>query len=195
MRSAAIRFLRLALPLAAAALVVAVFVAPRDGMDFGFSDLDFDFEDGLRLESPRFSGADDAGRPFVVTAEWALPDKPDPERIELGPVRGEMRLEEDRALTLSAEGGAILPKARRLSLAGAVTLRTADGWRLTAPAATADLEAETVVAEGPVSGDGPAGSLEAGAMEAARRDGRDYIFFREGVRVRIDPEAARGLGE
>ncbi len=189
MSSGVVRFLKLALPLAALALIVAVFVAPRDDLSLDFADFDFDFRDGLRLEQPRFSGADAAGRPFRVTAEWALPDAPDPERIELGPVDGEMLADDDRRIRLRADGGVIEPKARRLTLAGEVTVETEDGWTLSAPSARADLRDETVVAEGPVTGSGPSGALEAGAMRAAREDGRDYIRFDGGVRLRIDPGA------
>lgn len=190
MRSGAVRFLKIALPLAALALVVAVFTAPRGDFELDFSDVDFDFRDGLRLVAPRFTGTDSAGRPFRVTAEWALPDKPDPERVELGPVDGEIVLDAGRTVSLAAGGGEILPKARRLRLSGGVTVETDDGWRLSAPTARADLDAETLVAEGPVRGAGPSGEIDAGAMRAARRDGEDYIWFERGVRLRIDPAAA-----
>lgn len=192
MRSSVVSILKIALPLSALALVVAVFVVPQgDDFDLDFVSMDFDFEDGLRIDRPRFSGQDQAGRPFTIVSDWAMPDKPDPDRIELGPVEGEMALQEGRRLTLSAGAGVIMPKLERVRLSEGVALETADGWRIAAPVAVADLEAETVTAEGPVEGAGPAGAIQAGAMRAARVDGEDYIWFESGVRLRIDPEAAR----
>lgn len=193
MRSNVVGILKIALPLSALALVVAVFVAPQgDDFDLDFASMDFDFADGLRIDRPRFSGEDAAGRPFTIVSDWAIPDKPDPELIELGPVRGELALEEGRRLTLSAGAGVILPKLERVRLSQGVALETGEGWRVAAPVAVADLEAGTVTAEGPVEGSGPSGAIEAGALRAARVDGEDYIWFERGVRLRIDPEAARG---
>jgi lipopolysaccharide export system protein LptC len=189
MWSNAVRILKIGLPLAALGLVLLIFVAPRDRFSIDLGSLDYSFEDGLRLENPRFSGADAAGRPFALTAEWALPDGPDPETVALGPLNGETRLEDGRVVTLSAGGGEIRPKARALSLSDGVVVETSDGWRVTAPAASADLEAETMAAEGPVEGTGPSGALEAGAMRAARRADGDYIWFEQGVRLRITPAA------
>jgi lipopolysaccharide export system protein LptC len=192
MRSNVVRLLKIGLPLAALGLVLAIFLAPPDRFSIDLGDLDFSFEDGLRLERPRFAGADAAGRPFTLAADWALPDGPNPESVELGPLEGETVLDDGRRATLSAGGGEIRPKARTLRLTGGVLVETTDGWRVTAPAARADLEAETMAAEGPVEAEGPSGALSAGAMRAARRAEGDYIWFEQGVRLRIDPAAAKG---
>ncbi len=192
MWSNAVRILKVGLPLAALGLVLVIFLAPRERFSLDLDAIGYDFEDGLRLEQPRFSGADAAGRPFTLTAEWALPDGPDPESVALGPLEGEALLEDGARVTMSAGAGEIRPKERTLSLRDGVVVETSDGWRVTAPTARADLEAETLRAEGPVSGDGPQGRLEAGAMRAARRADGDYIWFEQGVRLRIDPAAAKG---
>ncbi|WP_139284020.1 LPS export ABC transporter periplasmic protein LptC [Rubrimonas cliftonensis] len=206
-RSGVVRVLKIALPLGALALVAALFFATgRDrGEGLGMSGVTFSATDGLRLTSPRFTGRTDAGAPFEVRAEWALPDGPDPSVIELGPVVGGISLDGHgeghgdgegaaggRRLTLSADGGELRPKEERLSLSGGVTARTSDGYILTVTRAEADLAAGTMRAEGPVRGSGPAGTIEAQALEASRRDGAGHVRFSGGVRVRIDPQAARG---
>ncbi len=198
-RSDVVRVLRIALPLGALALVAALFFATgrERGEGLGMSGVSFSATDGLRLTSPRFTGRTDAGAPFEVRAEWALPDGPDPSVIELGPVVGGVSLDAEdaaggRRLTLSADGGELRPKEERLSLSGGVTARTSDGYILTVTRAEADLAAGTMRAEGPVLGSGPAGTIEAQALEASRRDGAGHVRFSGGVRVRIDPQAARG---
>lgn len=192
-RSGVVRFLKIALPLAAAGLVGALFLTARGdlGRGISLSSIDFDVTDGLRLAQPRFSGVTRDGQPFVVTADWALPDGPDPEQVRLGPVRGEIEAEAGRRVTLTAEGGEILPKRKRLILEGAVEALTSDGYRALAPFAEVDLGAETLVAEGPVAVSGPAGDIAAGAMRAARRDGAFVVWFEGGVRVRADPTRTR----
>jgi hypothetical protein len=190
------RFLRIALPLAAAGIIVVIFTFPRPefGRRIGFDDVDFDLGEGLRLTNPRFTGSTADGRPFVVTADWALPDGPDPERIGLGPVTGEIRLDDARAVRLAAAGGEIRPKAETLRLEGGVAVDTSDGWRLTVSSATLDMAANVLTGEGPVAGSGPSGGIEAGSLRAARTAEGDYIWFEGGVRVRFDPARAREAG-
>ncbi len=185
------RLLKIGLPAAAAALVAAVFLvsgrARLDGFDPGAFEIDP--AAGLRLANPRFTGETASGRPFVLTADWALPDAPDPARVDLGPIRGQVSLSPGRMVSLEAEGGTLHPKDERLSLGDGVTVTTSDGYRAFAPAVTVDFAAEEARSPGPVEAEGPLGRLEAGTMRAARRDGADYIWFEGGVRVRGNPAA------
>jgi lipopolysaccharide export system protein LptC len=190
-RQRAARFLKVALPLAGAGIVVTIFAFPRGEFSggVGFDGLSGSFGEGLRLANPRFSGAAADGRPFTLRADWALPDGPDPERVGLGPVSGEFRLDDARSVGVVAGGGEFRPKAETLTLEGGVTVTTSDGWRLTATRADVDVAGGALTAAGPVAGAGPGGSIEAGAMRAARRAEGDYIWFEGGVTVRIDPGA------
>lgn len=188
-RSGLVRFLKVALPLSAVGLVSALFLSARtdQGRGISLSSIDFDISDGLRLAEPRFTGVTSDGRPFVVTADWALPDGPDPERVGLGPVRGEIEADAERRVTLTAAGGEILPKRKRLVLEGGVEAQSSDGYRISAARAEVDMGAETLVAEGPVAVSGPSGDIAAETMRAVRRDDAYVIWFEGGVRVRVDP--------
>lgn len=192
-RAAVVRLLKWALPLAAMALIASIFVAPTPRLTAGF-DFDgvaFEAGEGLRLTRPRFTGRTDDGRPFVVRADWALPDAPDPDRVELGPLTGAVEIEAGRSLTLTAPGGAILPRSDRLRLRGGVTARLDGGYSLRAEDADVDVAAETLAATGPIRGAAPGAALSAATMRAARRSDGDYIWFEGGVRVTLDPAAAR----
>ncbi|MGF1660519.1 MAG: hypothetical protein ACFCUS_13920 [Rubrimonas sp.] len=193
-RQRVVGLLKIALPLGALALVAAIFLFPRAdlGESIGFADLDFDLRDGLQVNAPRFSGRDRDGRPFAVSADWARPDRPDPERVTLGPVRGEMALEAQGLLTLEAGGGEMRPKTDRLLLSDGVALATSEGWRLRAASADLDLREAALSAEGPVRGEGPGGEIDAAKLRAEQGPDGYIVWFEGGVRVRIDPERARG---
>ena len=184
-----VRVLRLLLPLLAVLLLLAVFLFPRTFFlrDIDLSGLSFDPSEGLRLRNPRFAGTTDAGQPFEIVSEWALPDSPDPEHITLGPLSGQIAVDTEQTVRLEAEGGEYRPKAGLLTLEGGVTVSTADGYRMTLETADVDVKARTLEGTGPVSGQGPVGSIEAGSMRAARREDGDYIWFENGVRVIVQP--------
>ena len=76
--SRAVRRMKVLLPLGAILLIGMIFMFSRDRPAV------FDAEQaaemaalgaGLRLDNPRFAGVTDDGDPFVITAEWALPEK------------------------------------------------------------------------------------------------------------------------
>lgn len=186
-----VRFLRVLLPITALGLVASIFLFPRSILltDFGLSGLSIDPSDGLRLSNPHFAGTTDDGRRYRVRADWALPDAPDPEVIELGPVEGELERDAERVLTLRAQAGAYRPGVNRLRLEGAVTAESGDGYRLDVLSADVDFAAQTLRAEGPVRGEGPLGLIEAGSMRAERGASGDLLWFEDRVRVIVTPGA------
>lgn len=192
LRSALVRLLKIALPVAALLLIAALFafsaLEEQTGLDLsGFS---FEGRDGLRLTQPRFAGATDDGQPFRLSADWALPDAPDPTLVELGPLRGAIEVEPGRSLGVAAQRGAFRPRDRLLRLEGDVTLTLNETEaRLTLSSLLGDLDAETLTGEGPVRGAGRGATLRAGAMRATRGDGGAEIRFEDRVRVTIDPAA------
>lgn len=189
----ALRVLRIALPLGALVLVVAIFAFPRP--DFGGFDFDgagFDVSDGLRLQNPRFDGETADGRPYLVTAQWALPDAPDPTSILLGPAVGRIDLSPDRIGFLSAGGGEFRPNENILILEEGVVARTSDGYRLTVERAVADIKGRKLETDTRTVLSAPQGELVAGAMTATRSEEGDIVRFTGGVVLTIDsarPEA------
>lgn len=195
-RSRLVRLLKVALPLAAVGLAAAVFLTQRGGRDgLSMTGVDFGESGGLRLNSPQFTGRTPDGQPFSVTAEWALPDGPDPETVELGPLTGEIRLSPERTVHISADGGVAHPKKETLRLSGDVALRSTEGYELVVETADLDVGNRSLTAEGPVRGKAPFGDLVAGSMRAAQVEETNYIWFEDRVRVRIDPARAPKRGE
>ncbi|MGM0585380.1 MAG: LPS export ABC transporter periplasmic protein LptC [Pseudomonadota bacterium] len=202
--SRVVRGLKIGLPLLALALLSAIFLLPREHTFDGglvYSDADLvALGEGLSVSNPRIEGATEAGEPFVVEAERATPDKPDPEEVELEQVRASYTQAEGREIRLQAKEGFLRPREGRLSLEGEVRLETSDGYRVETEAVSADLEAGSAEAPGPVRAEGPSGVIESGSFRARRVAGEgedeslgglspgDYLWFEDGVRVRWSPQ-------
>ncbi|MEM1314739.1 MAG: LPS export ABC transporter periplasmic protein LptC [Pseudomonadota bacterium] len=202
-----VRLLKIGLPLVALALMSALFLIPREtrfegGLVYTSADL-LALGEGLAVTSPSIAGATEAGEPFVVEAERAVPDGPDPTRVDLEIVLGAYQQAEGREITVAARTGVLRPKDQTLSLEGDVRLDTSDGYAVRMDVVEADLRAGSIVSSGPVSARGPAGSIEAGSFRARRIDAPDadaaavelgdaspgdYLWFEDGVTVRWVPQ-------
>lgn len=181
------RAMRLVLPLAALLLVGGVFVfasrtvvdAPKgltiDGVVIG---------EGLEVTNPRFVGETDDGSDFKLTAERAKPDGPDPEKIKLVTVAGDVALPGGRKLNATAADGLFKPKKQELELHGDVVARTSDGYTLSSETMRFDLATRIGRTEAPVRIEGPMGSLTAETMEA-RFENDFEATFSGGVKITI----------
>ncbi|MEM7525328.1 MAG: hypothetical protein AAF360_16570 [Pseudomonadota bacterium] len=188
--------LKIGLPLTALGVFASLFLLSNaryaDGVSFEGVDLSA-LEDGLRLVNPRFTGATNRGEPFSVTAAWALPDGPRPERVELSQVAGEISLADGRVVTLSADAGVLEPKANVLTLTEGAHFTSSDGYDVSAVFARLDADADELTAKGGVTAIGPLGRITSDDMRATRaatpgdKGGKDaYIWFENRVKVRID---------
>jgi lipopolysaccharide export system protein LptC len=197
-----VRWFKILLPIGALVTLSLVFLVQRNdfvgGLVLSAADLAA-LQEGLRLNEPRFTGATDKGEPFSIAADWALPDSPNPSRIELSAVRGEITLEDGRVASIAAPNGDMRPRDRLLSLSGGVEVSTSNGYVLTTETAEADLAARAVTAPGRLTGVGEEGTLDAGSMRAwslkdAEAEGPDsaprsgyVIRFEGGVRLVLNP--------
>jgi lipopolysaccharide export system protein LptC len=147
-------------------------------------------EDGLRMLSPSFTGRTPNGEPYVVTADWALPDAPNPNRIKLRGVEATMTLADGRIATLLAADGAFFPQIKRLRIENGVAVTTSDGYRVDTNAATVDADGRSLRTDGAVRATGPTGSIQADLLEALDAEDR-IVKFSGNVLVLIKPEQAR----
>lgn len=201
-----IRALKFGLPAVAVAIFASLFIfsSARYSDQISFDGVDLSaLEEGLKLINPRFTGATNRGEPFSVSAEWALPDGPRPERVELNSVSGEINLADGRIVSLSATSGVLEPKANILTLTDGVRFASSDGYEITALTARFDGDRDELTATGEVIAEGALGRIRADRMRATRRapeqadenvdaSARDngdkgaYIWFENRVKVRIE---------
>ncbi|MEM9724169.1 MAG: LPS export ABC transporter periplasmic protein LptC [Pseudomonadota bacterium] len=192
--ASATRALRLALPLAAIAVVSAVFIfASRSGIEDARSALvdGIALAGGLEVSNPRFSGVLSDGSPFRVQAAIAQPDGPDPERVTLRDVNGQLRLEDARELTITSSDGVFRPKDEVLNLEGDVVATTSDGYRLTSDRLDVDLATRSSTTPTAVRIDGPLGEITAERMDARVEEGLIANFYgdvRVVIREVVEPE-------
>lgn len=190
-RAAIARRLRIALPVAAFALVAAFFANTRqDRPDEvflkDFADLGAAPEE-LRMANPRFAGVDGKGNPYEITAEAALQSPQAQEVVELVRPRAVTSRPDERTV-VTAESGVFQSKENILTLKEGVALERAIGGQtyvLRAPVATVDIDGETVVSEGGVEGESEAGRLRADTMRAY--NGERRVVFEGNVSMRIFP--------
>jgi lipopolysaccharide export system protein LptC len=199
-----VSWMKVLLPLAAVAVIVAIFFGGRDKGEL--TDI-FTAEElatlsaGLRLDNPRFAGVTERGEPFTIHAEWALPDQALPRSIDLERPEGEIAMRNGRTIVAHAASGRLHRVDQTLLLHGGVVIDSSDGYHLKTERITFDLDAETADAPGPVSGSGPRGTIEAGSFRAATGGGEGAegdqggkIWFENRVRLVFIP-AMKPAGE
>ncbi len=191
--SRTVRRMKVALPVGAVLLIGMIFMFGRERAAVIDAEQAADMVAlgaGLRLDKPRFAGVTEDGDPFVVTADWALPDGAAPDRVDLEKPVGELHLDDETVVTVRAATGELFRKEERLNLAGAVVLDTSDGYRVETPRVEVDLGAKVAVAPERLHATGPRGEIEADRVRVVRGDGRGSatVLFEGDVRVTWQPE-------
>ena len=187
------RFVGLAkwLLLAVAMLVVLVVLSwpgnftDRGGFQLDFANLPGVVDGSLTMMSPRYSGSDEAGRPYVVTAEQAQQDETDPGRVTMKALQADMTMSDGTWLSLSAERGHYDQKAQSLVLEGPIDVFSDRGYEFHGTGAEIDLGAGRAVTTQPVQGHGPFGELRANRLTVRERG--DVLLFEGQVRTRLLP--------
>lgn len=115
--------------------------------------------EGGTLTQPRYSGVDQQGHPFTVTA--ALARQVGPERTNLADPKGDITLGSESWLMVEAKRGVYMQHSSQLDLSGQVTLYRDDGTTLVTDNATVDLKAGAASSADKVHVEGPFGTLDA----------------------------------
>ncbi len=169
-----VRRMRLALPLAAFAIVAVLFAWPQ--MDRTMEPVRASAVDGGPVQgrnevlNPRFESRDEKRQPYTITATRAVQNPANPDEILLETPLADLTLTTGKWIAAESRAGVFEQKKRFLKLQGDVKLYHDDGYEITTDALEIDIESRTVRAPGPVIGHGPAGSLEAKGGLSARTD-------------------------
>ena len=186
-----VQIAKIALPLLALSLLSTLFllsrtINPDDAIPFA----DIDVEQIAKeqsLAAPKFSGVTSDGSTISVTAEQARPDLTNPRRLSATNVAADILTVSGTQILVLADDALYDGGSNTLALMGRVRFNTSTGYELQTDALEADLEVTRLTAPGPVSGFGPAGTLDAGSMELTGRAGAQLLHFKNGVKLVYDP--------
>jgi lipopolysaccharide export system protein LptC len=183
------------LPLAAVALLAAVLVYALQPRQESSQRVAMTFErlgivnDDLAMMKPRLTGADDEGDPYVVTAEEAIQDKQDSHRATLKAVEGDVTLKDGTWITTLAPAGLLDARGRHLSLGGAVSVYSDNGYEIHTTTADVDMHTAIISGKRAVSGQGPMGTFRADRFRIDRRT--RMVFLYGNVHMVIDHKMAK----
>lgn len=190
--SRVVRVLRWVLPIAAVVLLASIFVLStsnrvRQGLIIADSKL-AELAIGQKITNPNFSGVTKSGDAFSISAEWALPDSPNPEKVELSRPQTTIDFKSGRRLETIADGGLLDLATSEATLSNNVRLTASNGYTAHAAALVLNFESGNVHSLGPVQADGPVGSIEAGSMTLLQNlDQKDHgnavLMFTGGVKL------------
>ncbi len=167
---ALVRLLKLLLPVAVGAVLAWLVLAPfaRGGSEIGFL-LDKNRAEvapqRLRVEAARYTGTDDNGRRFTLTAAEAVQRSNADPLVRMRDLTAAMTLDDGPA-TLAAPDANFDPAADTVRASGPLRLIAAGGYRLEARGVAVDLRRRNVSGAGGVSGSLPVGTFTANRLEA-----------------------------
>ncbi len=193
-----VEFMRIALPVGAAALVISVvlyssFWRNREGISF-FLPSETDTGKELHMTSPKFIGHDANNRPIEVTAARAIQDADDPDLVHLETINGKLVMEisgvqnpdEITEVMLSARQGNLNTKTEKIILQGDVLLHSNTDYLFKTQEVLIDLKENEIRGSVPVHGEGALGMIDAETFRLW--DNGNYILFSGNVKTRFFPE-------
>ncbi|MEC9105282.1 MAG: hypothetical protein VX878_15830, partial [Pseudomonadota bacterium] len=130
--SRAIRWLKLALPLAALGLLSTVFMLSESNeasLEIPYSNIELD-DEGLveRIVEPSFAGATERGDLITFTAQSARPEGDGVGVITASDVRGQLDLRSGGAITFRADSATLDQPAGTARMRGGVVVTSSAGY-------------------------------------------------------------------
>lgn len=185
-----VKVMRVALPAASVALLLAIVVWPLvSGQEMSFvlsKDRVEVSPERLRMEAPRYRGTDSQGRPFEISAASAVQQTSATPVVELNDVAARMELPND-AVQVNADHGSYNLEQEQLKVTGPLVLTTEGGYRLVTRDATVDLPAKIAYGSDGVEGNGPLGSFTAQRFRADID--KETVVFEGRTHMRITPRS------
>jgi len=189
---AIVRYAKFGLPIVAAIFLLVLAIAPfdqRGDVSFILDKKEVDkAAERMRIETARYSGEDDKGNKFEITAERAIQQSSDQPIVSIEGMQARLGLEQGPLLMAARQGRYDLD-THKVEVVGPVRVVGADGYRLETRDVTVDLKQRSVVSHGPASGAMRLGQFQAGSLSADL--GERKIVLGGGARLKIIQGAVR----
>ena len=183
---------KVVLPSAVGVLIAFLAVAPLDNR----GDVSFILDkkkvenapERMRVEAARYTGTDNKGQMFVMTANRAIQRSSDIPLVDINGMFARLSLAQG-PLLIAANHGRYNIDTQKVAIDGPVKVAGPDGYRLMTRDVTVDLKARQLASAGPVSGRMRLGQFQAGQLKADL--GERTIVLDRGARLKIVQGAVR----
>lgn len=189
-----IAWLKILLPLAALALLSTLFLLSRgrdhDG-ELPFSQIEL--QERVKEEiisAPRFAGATPQGDLISFTAETAQPDAEIANVAHASNLTAKIDLTTGAHISFQASSALLNTQQEEAELMGGVVITSSTGYTIRSENLKTKLSAIEAETDGPVSGEGPPGTIEAGKMQLTTDPDSDeiHLLFTNGVKLVYQPQ-------
>lgn len=152
------------LPVAALALLASIAVWPEiarlsDQGRIAFRRAFTAEPDSARMKAPRYRGVDERGRPYTITADFAL--QAGPQRVEMTEPKADLLPENGSWIMVESHEGVFIQQAGLLDLSRDVVLYRDDGTVLRTQTAAVDVKQGAAASNDMTHAEGPFGVLDA----------------------------------
>jgi lipopolysaccharide export system protein LptC len=187
-----VRYAKLGLPLIAAAFVLVLAIAPfdeRGDVSFILDKKEVDkAAERMRIETALYSGEDNKGNKFEITARRAIQQSSDQPIVTIEGLMARLGLAQG-PLVMAANQGRYDLDTHQVDVIGPVRVVGGDGYRLETRDVRVDLKQRTMQSQGRASGAMRLGQFTAGQMSADL--GERKVVLDGGARLKIVQGAVR----
>jgi lipopolysaccharide export system protein LptC len=187
-----VRLVKIALPSAVGVLIAILALAPLDKK----GDVSFILDkkkvesapERMRVEAARYTGTDDKGRRFEMTADRAIQRSSDTPVVDIKGMFARLTQPQGPVL-IAAEQGHYNLDTQTVAINGPVKVAGADGFRLNTSDVTVDLKQRELASHGPAEGAMRLGKFRANRIRADLDQHK--VVLDGGVRLKIVQGAVR----
>ena len=186
-----VAWLRVALPLATLLLATLVITwakfQNRERRSFSLSPTHADPKEveQLTMVNPKFVGLDSKQEPYAVTAKTANQDHPGADLVLLDQPQADITVTSGAWITVTALNGRYMQKEQMLDLAGDINLFHDSGFEFHTEQAQIDLANNTMSGDVPVTGHGPAGTIDSEGFMVL--DHGQTVLFTGHAKLHLNP--------
>jgi lipopolysaccharide export system protein LptC len=187
-----IKWTKIGLPSAAGVLLAILAVAPLDRK----GDVSFILDkkkvqsapERMRVEEARYTGTDDKGQQFTMTAGRAVQRSSDTPLVDISDMYAILNMEQG-PLVLTADQARYNLDTQKVDVLGPIQAQGADGWMLRTQDVTVDLKQRQLASHGPAEGQMRLGQFRANRIRADL--GSHTVVLDGGARLKITQGAVR----
>jgi len=187
-----VKWTKIVLPSAVGVLIAILAVAPLDKK----GDVSFILDkkkvqsapERMRVEQARYTGTDDKGQQFTMTAGRAVQRSSDNPLVDINGMFARLNMEQG-PLLIAANQGRYNLDTQQVAVDGPIKVAGADGWRLQTRDVIVDLKQRQLASHGPAQGEMRLGQFRANQIRADL--GTHTVVLDGGARLKIVQGAVR----